>query len=109
MGDLGQEVSADDKYPLEFWPALGGPLQGFDAPGAAELLLQAEARVGDGGHQGRQQLHPDFKGRSVLLEGVIAGPGGHQGIEAEQTLQQGAMAAGGGIGAGAEQGNGGHG
>jgi hypothetical protein len=60
MGDLGQEVTADDKHPLVVGPALGGPLQGFDAPGAAELLLQAEAGVGDGGHQGRQQLHPDL-------------------------------------------------
>ena len=60
MGDLGQEVTADHKHPLVVGPALGRPLQGFDAPGAAELLLQAEAGVGDGGHQGRQQLHPDL-------------------------------------------------
>ena len=45
------------------------------------------------------------QGGTVLFLGVVAGPGGHLGVEAEQASQQGLMAAGGGVGAGAQQGD----
>ena len=101
-GDLGSQIAAHHKHQLAAGPARRRPLQGGDRPSAAQLLPVAEPRVVDGGYQLAEQGRPLLQGRAVLLEGVVAGPGGHRGIELQQALQQGLVAESGGIGAGAE-------
>ena len=59
-GDLGDQVAAHHKHRFGPWPERLGPGQGFDRPGAAELLLQPQARIGQMFNHGLQQGGPQL-------------------------------------------------
>ena len=72
--------------------------------GIAQALRMLDAAIIEAAHQRSQQLGAQLQRSTVLLEGVVAGPGGHLAVVLGQAREQRLVAAGGWIGAGAEQG-----